>query len=275
MQRSWRLLKKLPGPPGENPCAARSRHRRRGVVPGRDARGAEEQSHLSLGQDRLTATRRPRPPHSIDLPVRCSLPRAWNRLSPRAAGLQHRSHAASPRRHHNQGQPRRSRRSPARSGRLAWRRSSPRAKQHLAPAAAVALARTQRPRKHLAVHASELALKPHLQRLRRHRRSLLLCLEHTPRPALENHVRRPPRLGSHASAIVRIGIKQILDRVLSWPPERQADVVHVVEIMEEQDNSTLRLTDEQLAEVRRRRAKKNPKYVSLAEARKRFRDRDG
>jgi hypothetical protein len=70
-------------------------------------------------------------------------------------------------------------------------------------------------------------------------------------------------------------VKRILDRVLTWPPERQADVVHVVEIMEEQDNSTLRLTDEQLAEVRRRRAKKNPKYVSLAEARKRFRDRDG
>jgi len=67
-------------------------------------------------------------------------------------------------------------------------------------------------------------------------------------------------------------VKQVLDRVLTWPPERQADVVHVVEIMEEQDNSTLQLTDEQLAEVRRRRAKKNPNYVSLAEARKRFRD---
>ena len=37
--------------------------------------------------------------------------------------------------------------------------------------------------------------------------------------------------------------------------------------MEEQDNSALRLSDEQLAEVRRRRAKKNPNYVSLAEAR--------
>jgi len=67
-------------------------------------------------------------------------------------------------------------------------------------------------------------------------------------------------------------VKQALDRVLTWPPERQADVVHVVEIMEEQDHSTLRLTDEQLAEVRRRRAKKNPNYVSLTEARKRFRD---
>jgi hypothetical protein len=66
-------------------------------------------------------------------------------------------------------------------------------------------------------------------------------------------------------------VKEVLDRVLSWPPERQADVAHVVELMEEQDHSTLRLTDEQLAEVRRRRAKKNPRYVSLAEARKRFR----
>jgi hypothetical protein len=41
--------------------------------------------------------------------------------------------------------------------------------------------------------------------------------------------------------------------------------------MEAQDASPHRLTDEQLAEVRRRRAKKAPKYVSLAEARKRFR----
>jgi hypothetical protein len=48
--------------------------------------------------------------------------------------------------------------------------------------------------------------------------------------------------------------------------------VHAVELMEEQDDSTLRLTDEQLAEVPRRRAKKNPKYISLAEARQRFRN---
>jgi len=46
----------------------------------------------------------------------------------------------------------------------------------------------------------------------------------------------------------------------------------VVELNEEQDNRTLRLTNEQLAEVQRRRAKKNPNYVMLAQARKRFRD---
>lgn len=66
-------------------------------------------------------------------------------------------------------------------------------------------------------------------------------------------------------------VKAILERVLTWPPERQADVADVVTIMEEQDKSGLRLTDEQLAEVRRRRAKPDPTYVPIAEARKRFR----
>jgi hypothetical protein len=69
-------------------------------------------------------------------------------------------------------------------------------------------------------------------------------------------------------------VKEILDRVLTWPPRRQADVAHMVELMEQQDSSALRLTEEQLAEVRRRRMKKNPKYDSLAQARKRFRDLD-
>lgn len=49
-------------------------------------------------------------------------------------------------------------------------------------------------------------------------------------------------------------VKQILDRVLTWLPERQADVVQVVALMEAQDNSALRLTDAQAAEVRRRLA---------------------
>jgi hypothetical protein len=65
-------------------------------------------------------------------------------------------------------------------------------------------------------------------------------------------------------------VKEILDRVLTWPPDRQADIAHTVELMEAQDKSELQLTDEQLAEVRRRRAKRNPKYVSLADARRRF-----
>ena len=45
------------------------------------------------------------------------------------------------------------------------------------------------------------------------------------------------------------GVKAILDRVLEWPPERQADLAHVVELMEEHDNSDVRLADEQATEM--------------------------
>ena len=65
-------------------------------------------------------------------------------------------------------------------------------------------------------------------------------------------------------------IKAVLDRVLTWPPERQADVAQVVTLMEEQDKSTLRLSDEQVAEVRRRLADPNPKFLTLEEVRERF-----
>jgi len=65
-------------------------------------------------------------------------------------------------------------------------------------------------------------------------------------------------------------VKEILDRVLTWPPDRQADIAHTVELMEAQDRCDLQLTEEQLAEARRRRRKHSPNYVSLAEARRRF-----
>ena len=70
-------------------------------------------------------------------------------------------------------------------------------------------------------------------------------------------------------------VKELLDRVLNWPPERQADVAQVVALMEQQDRSPLRLTDEQAAEVRRRLAEKDPKTVSLAEFNARLRRRYG
>ncbi len=70
--------------------------------------------------------------------------------------------------------------------------------------------------------------------------------------------------------MTRDQVKAILDRVLSCPPERQADVAHVVELMEEQDNSPLRLSDEQVAEVRRRLADPNPKFLTLEEVSERF-----
>jgi DNA-binding transcriptional MerR regulator len=77
------------------------------------------------------------------------------------------------------------------------------------------------------------------------------------------------------AGMTRDQVKEILDRVLRLPAERQADVAHMVEMMEAQDRSTLHLTDEQLAEVRRRRAEKNPKTITLAELNARLRQRYG
>ncbi len=65
-------------------------------------------------------------------------------------------------------------------------------------------------------------------------------------------------------------VKEILDRVLTWPPERQENAVRVLTEMEQQDSSSLRLTDEQAAEVRRRLADPNPKFLTLDEVRERF-----
>jgi len=66
-------------------------------------------------------------------------------------------------------------------------------------------------------------------------------------------------------------VKEILDRVLTWPPERQEDAARVLTAMEEQDNSALRLTDEQAAEVRRRLANPSPKRIPAEEVFKRLR----
>ena len=70
-------------------------------------------------------------------------------------------------------------------------------------------------------------------------------------------------------------VQKVLDRVLSWPPERQADLAHIVELMEEQHNSPLRLSDEQAAEVRRRLADPDPKTLTLAEFNERLKRRYG
>ncbi len=65
--------------------------------------------------------------------------------------------------------------------------------------------------------------------------------------------------------MTRQQVKELLDRVLTWPPERQADLAEVARIMEQQDQSTLRLAEQQAAEVRRRLAEESPKTLTLAE----------
>ena len=66
-------------------------------------------------------------------------------------------------------------------------------------------------------------------------------------------------------------VREILDRVLTWPPERRADVARIVELMEEQDESELRLSDEQAAEVRRRLADPSSNNIPAGEVFARFR----
>src|SRR6476659_3000560 len=141
------------------------------------------------------------------------MPRARSRRCPRAARLQHRGHAAPSRRNRNESHPRRTRRSHSRSSWMARRQRSQGSQKHLAPAAAAACAGAQPPRKYLAIHAGELAVEPHLQILRRNRRSLLLRLEYAHRSTLENHVHRSPRLGSRRSLIMRVGISPRLQGV--------------------------------------------------------------
>lgn len=70
--------------------------------------------------------------------------------------------------------------------------------------------------------------------------------------------------------MTRDQVKAVLDRVLTWPPKRQQEAARVLTDMEEQDASGYRLTEEQLAEVKRRLNDPNPKFLTLEEVRERF-----
>jgi DNA-binding PadR family transcriptional regulator len=70
-------------------------------------------------------------------------------------------------------------------------------------------------------------------------------------------------------------VKAVLDRVLTWPIERQEDAAKVLMQMESQDESVYRLTDEQVEEVRRRRADPNARRLTLDEFKERLRRRIG
>jgi hypothetical protein len=70
--------------------------------------------------------------------------------------------------------------------------------------------------------------------------------------------------------MTRDQVKAALDRVLTWPQERQDDAVEILKAIEEQDASDLRLNDEQLAEARRRRAESSPNRIPFEEVFKRF-----
>lgn len=75
--------------------------------------------------------------------------------------------------------------------------------------------------------------------------------------------------------MTREQVKELLDRVLTWPPERQADLAEVARIMEQQDKSTHQLSQEQAAEIRRRLAEKSASTLTLAELNAHLRRRYG
>ena len=71
--------------------------------------------------------------------------------------------------------------------------------------------------------------------------------------------------------MTRDQVKEVLDRVLAWPPERQQDAVEILKSIEEQDASGLQMTSEQLAELRQRRAKNDLNRIPFEDAFRRFR----
>ena len=68
-------------------------------------------------------------------------------------------------------------------------------------------------------------------------------------------------------------LKEAIERVQHWPKDRQEDAARMLIEMEAQTTSSYHLTNEQLAEVRRRRAVKNPKTTSLSDLDSRLRRR--
>ncbi|MDD1532924.1 MULTISPECIES: hypothetical protein [unclassified Bradyrhizobium] len=70
-------------------------------------------------------------------------------------------------------------------------------------------------------------------------------------------------------------VKAVLDRVLTWPLERQEDAAKMLMLMESQDESVYRLTDEQVEEIRRRRSDPNARRLTLDEFKERLKRRLG
>ena len=60
-------------------------------------------------------------------------------------------------------------------------------------------------------------------------------------------------------------IDAILERVRHWPEERQREAAELLTLIEDMDQSPFQLTDQQLAEVRRRRTDKDAKLLTLEE----------
>src|SRR5882724_9669681 len=104
----------------------------------------------------------------------------------------------------------------------------------------------------------------------------LTSLSHAQSLSASGRVRlvRRPR-SAYIGLMSKEQVKAVLDRVLTWPAERQEDAAKLLMLMESQDESIYRLTDEQVDEVRRRRADKNAPKLTLDEFKERLSRRLG
>src|SRR5271166_2782729 len=148
-----------------------------------------------MGEARHPPQRTPRPAHRFHLYLWRRLSKPGQGRSPHPAVLQHRGDEPAPRGNSQDRHARGPRRSIGRSGWLAPVDTPRRATKHHHYRFAAKIPRTQSGREHLAIYARQLAVKPHLQVLRRSCRSPLLRLEQARRSALENHVHRIAPVG--------------------------------------------------------------------------------
>ena len=100
------------------------------------------------------------------------------------------------------------------SGGLAQYRQTQGADKHHHHSAAVEVPRAEPRGKHLAVPASQLAFKPCLRNLRRHRRGRLRGMEQPHRSAGYHRINRDERLGTYGSIISDVGINRFIQGFL-------------------------------------------------------------
>jgi hypothetical protein len=65
-------------------------------------------------------------------------------------------------------------------------------------------------------------------------------------------------------------LQQAVERVQTWPEDRQEDAAEILLEMDAQDASRYHLSAEQIAEVERRLADPKPKFMTLTELRARL-----
>jgi hypothetical protein len=65
-------------------------------------------------------------------------------------------------------------------------------------------------------------------------------------------------------------LKEVLERVETWPAERQEDAARVLIEMEEQDANQVSISDSQLEDVKHRRAAPHRRFLTVEQARNHF-----